>query len=61
MKLQKAQNRERKRNKKINGHKEDGRSVKYIRQIQKDKAEKIKKKREKKEEILDLTLAEWLS
>jgi len=51
MKLSKAVQRDRKIFKRKYGQTEDGRSVKYIRQIQKKKSEDIAKQRKHKEDI----------
>lgn len=53
MKLSKASKRDRKLNKRRNGHREDGRSVFLIKQIQKEKALRIRKEQQEKEELLD--------
>jgi hypothetical protein len=52
-KLSKAIARDRKINKRKYGQTEDGRSVKYIRDIQKQRSENIRKEREHKEKILN--------
>lgn len=46
MKITKVQSRDRKLQHRRNGHRENGRSVKYLREIQKRKAELIRKERE---------------
>ena len=53
MKLDKASKRDRKRDKAINGPREDGRSVFTIKQIQKNRAKKIEQARKRKEEVLN--------
>lgn len=53
MKLSKASKRDKKLQKRINGHREDGRSVFTIREEQKKRAIEIKKLRKLEEELLE--------
>jgi hypothetical protein len=51
MKISKAQNRDRKIQKRKHGMREDGRSVKYLRDIAIEKSKEIRRKRNQKEEM----------
>ncbi len=51
MKLDKAQNRDRKIQKRRHGMQEDGRSVKYLRDLAVEKSKEIRRKRKQKEDM----------
>jgi hypothetical protein len=54
MKISKCNRRDKKISKRRNGHQEDGRSVKLLRDIQKKKSLEIKREQERKESLLTL-------
>lgn len=53
MNLHKASKRDNKLQKRRNGHREDGRSVFTIKEIQKNRALKIRKEQQRKQELLE--------
>jgi hypothetical protein len=53
MKLSKASKRDRKLQKRRGGHREDGRSVFTIKEIQKNRALKIRKEQQRKQDLLE--------